>query len=70
VSIAANVERIRKFLSRKDTIKRTPVEPLPVVKDQEPSASGLEQAIVTYKTHFGERWKEAFFSTAKVNVNV
>ena len=73
-SLGANivmiVERLRKFISRTDTIKQTPVEPLPLVKDQEPSPSGLEQTIATYKTHFGDRWKEAFFATAKVNVSL
>ena len=62
------VERFRELISGSDT-KPITTEALPsVTKDEEPSA--LEQTIATYKTHFGERWKEAFFATAKVNVCV
>ena len=67
-SIVKIVERFRELISGVDA-KPITTEALPsVTKGEEPSA--LEQTIATYKAHFGDRWKEAFFATAKVNVSV
>lgn len=43
-------------------------QPVPQAPTQKPSESGLEQTIQTHQKHFGERWKEMFSATAKVQI--
>ena len=69
------VERFRELISGSDTKLVTTEHLLSTTEETQPPApklseSGLEQTIATYKAHFGERWKEAFFATAKIHVGV
>ena len=69
--VARIAVRLQKFASGSASKPVPGEQPLSAEsKQSKPLPSGLEETIATYKAHFGQRWQEAFFATAKISVCV